>query len=93
MITTVRLAFGGMAGTPKRATHAEKVFLGKPFALATIEEARTALEQDFSPLSDWRASANYRMRVAKNLLLRFYFEQESGAPIRVVSPQREMHHA
>ena len=34
----------------------------------------TALERDFSPISDWRASADYRMTVAKNLLRRCFIE-------------------
>jgi xanthine dehydrogenase small subunit len=42
-----------------------------------------ALPDDFTPLSDMRASAAYRMRVAQNLLLRFYLEQEQGAVARL----------
>ncbi len=69
----VRLAFGGMAGTPARARHAETAMVDQPVTLATIEAAMIALSQDFSPLSDMRASAEYRMKAAQNMLLRAYY--------------------
>ncbi|EYD75021.1 hypothetical protein Rumeso_03349 [Rubellimicrobium mesophilum DSM 19309] len=39
---------------------------------------------DFTPLTDWRASADYRQAIAANLLRRFWLEQ-SGAdlPLRL----------
>ena len=75
----VRLAFGGMAGTPARARRAEAALIGQPMTLATIHNAMRALEGDFTPMSDMRASANYRMEVAQNMLLRAYHSL-SGAP-------------
>jgi xanthine dehydrogenase small subunit len=85
VITTARIAFGGMAATPKRAATAEAALVGQPFAEASFDAAAVALGQDFTPLSDWRASADYRMTVAANLLRRFYLEQDStqGAPVRL----------
>ncbi|MCC1480833.1 xanthine dehydrogenase small subunit [Roseibaca sp. Y0-43] len=74
-ITGAKLAFGGMAATPKRAAHAEAALVGQPFALDTLQNAAKALPQDFTPLSDMRASADYRMRAAQNLLTRFWLEQ------------------
>ena len=71
-ITAARLAFGGMAGTPKRATGAEAALIGQPWSETTIRNAMAALEGDFTPLSDMRASAAYRMRGAQNLLLRHF---------------------
>jgi xanthine dehydrogenase small subunit len=68
----VRLAFGGMSGTPSRAQHAEAALTGSPATLATVHSAMAALEHDFSPLSDMRASADYRMQTAKNALLRAF---------------------
>lgn len=68
------IAFGGMAATPKRATAAEAVLIGQPMALATFEAAATALAKDYQPISDMRASADYRLLVAQNLLRRFYLE-------------------
>lgn len=73
-IADVRIAFGGMAGIPKRATHAEQVLIGQQNNQQTIEAAMQALAQDFSPLSDVRASSGYRMQVAKNLIKKCFYE-------------------
>ena len=73
-IAAARLAYGGMAGTPKRAAHAEKALIGEIWNEAAAERAGAALEQDFQPLDDWRASSRYRMLCAKNLLRRFALE-------------------
>jgi xanthine dehydrogenase small subunit len=78
-VAEIRLAFGGMAGTPKRAVHLEAALTGKPWTQDTIDEARDALDNDFSPLTDWRATAEYRQLTAKNLLTRFFLET-SGTP-------------
>jgi xanthine dehydrogenase small subunit len=73
-VVTARLAYGGMAGVPKRATHAEAALAGRAWTRATVEAATAVLERDFAPLTDWRASAGYRMRVAQNLLMRYFVE-------------------
>jgi xanthine dehydrogenase small subunit len=86
IVTSARLAFGGMAGIPKRAARAEAALLGKPWALATIEAAKDALPQDFTPLSDMRASANYRLVSAQNMLTR-YFHDLAGAAVSVLEVQ------
>ena len=71
-----RIAFGGMAATPARAAGCEAALTGSPWSAATIEAAAAALERDFDPISDLRAGAAYRRRVAANLLRRFYAERE-----------------
>ena len=73
-ISNAVIAFGGMAGTPKRATEVEKVLVGAPWSERTIVDAKAFFEKDYTPLTDWRASAPYRLEVAQNLLERFYFE-------------------
>ncbi|QLK61215.1 xanthine dehydrogenase small subunit [Enterobacteriaceae bacterium Kacie_13] len=73
----VRIAFGGMAEVAKRATACEEQLLGQPWQTAAIERACQALEQDFTPISDFRASREYRMQVAKNLLRRCHIEMTS----------------
>jgi xanthine dehydrogenase small subunit len=70
-VKTARLAFGGMAGVPKRAAAAEAALLGAIWDGDAADRAARALAQDFKPLSDMRASAAYRMTVAGNLLRRF----------------------
>jgi len=72
IVTSARIAFGGMAAIPKRATRCEQQLVGQPLTTTSLELACRALEQDFTPLSDFRASAGYRMQVAKNLLRRYY---------------------
>ena len=73
-IVSSRLAFGGMAATPKRARAAESVLTGAAWNEATLERAVAALQEDFQPLTDWRASREYRMKVAQNLLRRCFIE-------------------
>jgi xanthine dehydrogenase small subunit len=74
VIAEARIAFGGMAATPKRAAAAEKALSGKVWNEATARQAMTALREDFKPLTDMRASAEYRGQVAENLLYRFFIE-------------------
>ncbi|AQS89763.1 xanthine dehydrogenase small subunit [Gluconobacter albidus] len=76
-ITVVRLAYGGMAATPKRASGAEAALIGRVWDQDALEEARSAILEDFAPLTDMRASAWYRQTVAANLLTRF-FEETTG---------------
>jgi xanthine dehydrogenase small subunit len=82
IIRSARIAFGGMAATPKRAKAAEAALLDQPWNEASFATAARAVAEDFAPLSDWRASAEYRMCVAQNLLRRFFLEQD-GAPVRL----------
>ncbi|MGZ3216266.1 xanthine dehydrogenase small subunit [Paracoccus sp. T5] len=84
MITEARLAFGGMAATPRRARAAEAALEGQRFAQAAFEAAARAVANDFQPLTDMRASAEYRATVARNLFRRFWLEQsETGLPVRL----------
>ena len=73
-IAEARIAFGGMAATPKRALHAEAALAGREWDEGAILAAQQALEQDFAPIGDMRASAGYRMQVAKNLIRRLHVE-------------------
>jgi xanthine dehydrogenase small subunit len=73
-ITDARIAFGGMAATPCRAKAAEAALAGQPWNEATLLAAGEALAKDYTPISDWRASAEYRQTVARNLFRRFYLE-------------------
>jgi xanthine dehydrogenase small subunit len=77
-----RIAFGGLAATPKRAVAVEAALIGKPWNAATIEAAIAAFPSDYQPISDMRASAEYRMLAAQNLLRRFHLET-TGAAVRL----------
>jgi xanthine dehydrogenase small subunit len=83
-VREIRIAYGGMAETPKRAKATESAISGKAFSEATIRAAMAALEQDFTPLTDMRGSARYRMDVAKNLLLKAWLEISGTARARVL---------
>ena len=76
-IVDARAAFGGMAAIPKRAVHCEQALIGQPWTSATIERACHALEQDFTPLTDFRASKEYRLLSAQNLLRKYFIELQT----------------
>jgi xanthine dehydrogenase small subunit len=74
-IAAARIAFGGMAATPKRAKAAEIALVGGNLAdPATADAACEKLGADFAPITDQRASASYRMQVAKGLLRKALME-------------------
>ncbi len=75
-VTQARIAFGGMAGTPKRATHVEAALIGKPWTRAVIDAALPSFAEDYSPLTDMRASATYRLETAKAMLQRYFLEDQ-----------------
>ncbi len=83
VVTAARIAFGGMAGVPKRASLAEAALVGKAWTEANVDAAAEAMAGDFAPLSDMRASAAYRMLTAQNLLRR-YFHDLNGVPVSVL---------
>lgn len=84
-IADARLAFGGMAAIPKRASACEAALTGKPWTETTVRAAAEALAQDFQPIDDMRASAAYRLQAAKNLVLKSFLE--SAAPVRVLEAE------
>ncbi|TFG63403.1 MAG: xanthine dehydrogenase small subunit, partial [Nitrospirales bacterium] len=87
------IAFSGLSETPRRAFHCEQALLHQPWNETTIESAMQALEQDFHPISDFRASSAYRMRVSKNLVKRLYLDIEGGDASLSLSqyPSQESH--
>lgn len=87
-VATIRIAYGGMAATPKRAARTEASLRGRPWSLETVLGAYAAMAEDFQPISDMRASADYRARIARNLLMRFYLETTGQA-----DRPAEVHHA
>jgi xanthine dehydrogenase small subunit len=83
VVTQARIAFGGMAGVPKRASLAEAALVGQPWVRETAEAAARAMAGDFVPLSDMRASAEYRLVTAQSLMIR-YFHDLAGVPVSVL---------
>jgi xanthine dehydrogenase small subunit len=90
-IASARIAFGGMAGTPKRATAVEGQLVGA--ALHDVSAWRRAamrIGDDFTPLTDMRASAEYRLGVARNLVIKALAEIAGvSSPVTRVLDRRE----
>jgi xanthine dehydrogenase small subunit len=82
-VAEFRMACGGMAPTIRRATNCEAAVNGAAWDEATIERACSALAEDYSPISDMRASADIRLRAVQNLLRRFWLETTDEAPATV----------
>jgi len=73
-VIDARIAFGGMAATPKRAAAVERALIGAVWNAETVARAEAAFAQDFTPIGDMRASAQYRLATARNLLRRYFAE-------------------
>ncbi len=80
-VTDACIAFGGMAATPKRAAACEAALTGKPWTAETVGAAADALAQDFTPISDMRASAAYRLQAAQNMIRRAFLDSTGGSRI------------
>ena len=92
MVEDIRICFGGMAPTPKRAKAAEAALNGKPWTREAVEAACEALAEDYTPITDMRASAQYRLKVAQNLLRKFFIETtDSEAKTRILAERRAAH--
>ncbi|QJQ06260.1 xanthine dehydrogenase small subunit [Undibacterium piscinae] len=81
IVRDAHIAYGGMAATSRRAPHAEAALNGQVWNEASLKQAMAMLEQDYTPLSDMRASAGYRMATAQNLLRRFWLETRPDAAL------------
>ena len=77
LITSARIACGGMSEIPKRAIHCESSLVGARWSEQAFVEAAKKMEDDFTPISDARASELYRMNVTKNLLKRYWLEMDN----------------
>lgn len=78
-VQSVRIAAGGVAATPVRAYQTEAVLAGQPWIKTTLEKAQHTIAQEFSPISDMRASADYRRKLLQQLLQRAWLEQQGHA--------------
>lgn len=84
-ILTARVAFGGMDAMPRRAALCEQALTDHLWTRETLDAACQALVHDFTPLSDARASAAYRMQVAQNLLRRYFYRFHGEARLKEVT--------
>ncbi|MGQ3027813.1 MAG: FAD binding domain-containing protein, partial [Ferrovibrionaceae bacterium] len=83
VIAEARIAHGGMAAIPARAPRTEAALTGRPWTAETVAAAMAALADDYAPIDDMRASAGYRLKVARNLLRRFH--------LATTAPQTRVH--
>ena len=83
VVAQASIGAGGVAATPARAVQTEAALLGQPWNAATVQLAQAALQAEFSPISDMRASGAYRSHVLGSLLQRFWLESQgqSGASL------------
>ena len=77
------IAYGGMAAVPKRAKACEDILKNKPLTINTFDHAKNYLEKDLSPINDMRASKEYRLEIAKNLLMKCFIEINTNKLSRV----------
>lgn len=77
-VTRARIGAGGVAATPARARQTEAALTGQPWTAATAERAAAALQAEFTPISDMRASGAYRREMLGALLRRFWRESQEG---------------
>jgi xanthine dehydrogenase small subunit len=80
-VSEVRFAFGGMAPTVKRALHAERAALGQGWSQATAQAVANGLALDFDPISDLRATHDYRLQAARSLVQRLWLQTRPDAPL------------
>ena len=80
-VESCRITYGGMAATPKRAANCELSLTGQEWNESTVRAGMSAMQQDYSPMSDMRASDQNRMQSAVNLLYRFYLETRLVNPL------------
>lgn len=83
VVQSVRIGAGGVAATPVRAFKTESALLDQPWNEATVIQAQKVLEKEFSPISDMRASADYRRLVLRNLLRRAWLQQQGRACVQL----------
>jgi xanthine dehydrogenase small subunit len=88
-VSNARVAMGGMAPLPRRARHTEAALLGKPFDADLLTDLSGALAFDFQPISDHRAGASYRMKVAVQLIRRAMLEHKGEPNARVIRIAKE----
>jgi xanthine dehydrogenase small subunit len=79
-IVDLRVVLGGMATTVRRALRAESALRGREWNATALAAAQAALSEEFTPISDHRASAHYRERAAIGLLHRWWLETGADAP-------------
>lgn len=79
VVKQARLAYGGVAATPARASDAEKALVGKKWSAEAVADAKTRLARSFTPMTDQRGSADYRAAMVTRLLDKLWAETGASA--------------
>jgi xanthine dehydrogenase small subunit len=82
-VEQVSIGAGGVAATPARARQTEAALRGQPWNEQTVKATIATLRAEFQPISDMRASAQYRQAVLGNLLQRFWLESQGARHINL----------
>ncbi|WPB55718.1 xanthine dehydrogenase small subunit [Xylophilus sp. GOD-11R] len=85
VVAHASIGAGGVAATPARARDAEATLVGRPWSAEAATAAGAALQAEFSPISDMRASSAYRSVLLGNLLQRFWRESQGQAGASLAS--------
>ena len=83
VVDQVTIGLGGVAATPVRARATEEALAGQPWTRESIERAADVLGGEGTPMSDHRASADYRTAMLRGSLLKFYAQNPSPVPQEV----------
>jgi xanthine dehydrogenase small subunit len=81
VVRSASIGVGGVAATPVRAIRTEAILKGKRWDHDTVQRAMAMLQTEFTPISDMRASAHYRIQVLGNLLQRFWLDSQGQGSI------------
>jgi xanthine dehydrogenase small subunit len=71
------IALGGVAATVVRARRAEQFLLGQEFTKATMHAAGDVAAGEIAPITDVRGAADYRRQLARNVLVKFYYQAQT----------------
>ncbi|MFE0800928.1 xanthine dehydrogenase small subunit [Streptomyces sp. NPDC058812] len=80
VVRKARIGLGGVAATPVRALATEAALEGRPWAAETVEAAAEVLRGEGTPMSDHRASADYRSAMLGQSLLKLYAQTTEAVP-------------
>jgi xanthine dehydrogenase small subunit len=89
-VVQASIGVGGVAATPVRAVQTQAALSGQPWNATTVAAATACLQAEFSPISDMRATAAYRVQVLGNLLQRFWLESQGQAHTNLESFSLEL---
>lgn len=79
VVRAASIGAGGVAATPSRAVQAEAALVGQTWQASAAQAAGLALQAQFEPISDMRASGAYRKALLASLMQRYWLESQGQA--------------